>query len=73
LAPFPSGLSGGLGLRPPDPPRRAEGLDAYFAMARGRDDVTAMEMTKWFDTHYLDRVSMEMPQTGHHLECSVAA
>src|SRR6476619_3631110 len=34
-------------------------LDTYFAMARGRQtaevDVTAMEMTKWFDTndHYL--------------------
>jgi len=30
--------------------------DAYFAMARGRQtggvDVTAMEMTKWFDTNY---------------------
>jgi 5-methyltetrahydropteroyltriglutamate--homocysteine methyltransferase len=32
------------------------GLDTYFAMARGRQagdvDVTAMEMTKWFDTNY---------------------
>lgn len=31
-------------------------LSAYFAMARGRQadgvDVTAMEMTKWFDTNY---------------------
>ena len=31
-------------------------LDLYFAMARGRQqdgvDVTAMEMTKWFDTNY---------------------
>ena len=31
-------------------------LDTYFAMARGRKtggvDVTAMEMTKWFDTNY---------------------
>lgn len=31
-------------------------LDMYFAMARGRQDenvdVTAMEMTKWFDTNY---------------------
>jgi 5-methyltetrahydropteroyltriglutamate--homocysteine methyltransferase len=31
-------------------------LDIYFAMARGRQgdgiDVTAMEMTKWFDTNY---------------------
>jgi 5-methyltetrahydropteroyltriglutamate--homocysteine methyltransferase len=28
------------------------GLDTYFAMARGNQDVTAMEMTKWFDTNY---------------------
>ena len=27
-------------------------LDTYFAMARGRQDATAMEMTKWFDTNY---------------------
>ncbi|MBD3166650.1 5-methyltetrahydropteroyltriglutamate--homocysteine S-methyltransferase, partial [bacterium] len=31
-------------------------IDTYFAMARGRQDettdVTAMEMTKWFDTNY---------------------
>ena len=31
-------------------------LDTYFAMARGRQtddvDVTAMEMTKWFNTNY---------------------
>jgi 5-methyltetrahydropteroyltriglutamate--homocysteine methyltransferase len=30
-------------------------LDTYFAMARGsqgKGDVTAMEMTKWFDTNY---------------------
>src|SRR5437764_2202882 len=31
-------------------------LDTYFAMARGRQssgvDVTAMEMTKWFDSNY---------------------
>ena len=33
-----------------------KGLDQYFAMARGLQnenvDVTAMEMTKWFDTNY---------------------
>ncbi|MCB1559379.1 MAG: 5-methyltetrahydropteroyltriglutamate--homocysteine S-methyltransferase [Alphaproteobacteria bacterium] len=27
-------------------------LPTYFAMARGNDTVTAMEMTKWFDTNY---------------------
>ena len=31
------------------------GLDTYFAMARGKssaDNVSAMDMTKWFDTNY---------------------
>jgi 5-methyltetrahydropteroyltriglutamate--homocysteine methyltransferase len=27
-------------------------LDTYFAMARGRADAPALEMTKWFDTNY---------------------
>jgi len=27
-------------------------LELYFAMARGRQDAHAMEMTKWFDTNY---------------------
>jgi 5-methyltetrahydropteroyltriglutamate--homocysteine methyltransferase len=26
--------------------------ELYFAMARGRQDASAMEMTKWFDTNY---------------------
>jgi 5-methyltetrahydropteroyltriglutamate--homocysteine methyltransferase len=48
---------------------RDGGLDAYFAMARGRDDVTAMEMTKWFDTnyHYL------VPELGPDVELRLAA
>ncbi len=29
-----------------------EGLDAYFAMARGREGVRPLEMTKWLDTNY---------------------
>jgi 5-methyltetrahydropteroyltriglutamate--homocysteine methyltransferase len=33
-------------------PGKTVGLDTYFAMARGTDDVGAMEMTKWFDTNY---------------------
>jgi 5-methyltetrahydropteroyltriglutamate--homocysteine methyltransferase len=36
-------------------PQRYRGLselDAYFAMARGRDSVGALELTKWFDTNY---------------------
>ena len=41
----------------PDRFAKFSGLDLYFAMARGADEVTAMEMTKWFDTnyHYLNR------------------
>ncbi|MEU0126404.1 5-methyltetrahydropteroyltriglutamate--homocysteine S-methyltransferase [Streptomyces sp. NPDC006289] len=31
---------------------RADGLDGYFAMARGTQDVAPLEMTKWFDTNY---------------------
>ncbi|MCF8496004.1 MAG: 5-methyltetrahydropteroyltriglutamate--homocysteine S-methyltransferase [Alphaproteobacteria bacterium] len=27
-------------------------LDTYFAMARGNENATAMEMTKWYDTNY---------------------
>src|SRR4029453_7454179 len=44
-------------------------LDTYFAMARGRDDATAMEMTKWFDTnyHYL------VPERGPGVEFRRAA
>ena len=36
------------------PPRFAgrEGLDLYFALARGDDKVGPAEMTKWFDTNY---------------------
>jgi 5-methyltetrahydropteroyltriglutamate--homocysteine methyltransferase len=29
-----------------------EGLDRYFAMARGKPGIPALEMTKWFDTNY---------------------
>ncbi|HTN62806.1 MAG TPA: 5-methyltetrahydropteroyltriglutamate--homocysteine S-methyltransferase [Devosia sp.] len=32
--------------------RAGDPLDLYFACARGTDAVTAMEMTKWFDTNY---------------------
>lgn len=28
------------------------GLERYFAMARGQDGISALEMTKWFDTNY---------------------
>jgi 5-methyltetrahydropteroyltriglutamate--homocysteine methyltransferase len=29
-----------------------QGLDAYFAMARGADGIAPLELTKWFDTNY---------------------
>jgi 5-methyltetrahydropteroyltriglutamate--homocysteine methyltransferase len=40
-----------LGLIP-DRFRHLSGLDQYFVMARGKDGVPALEMTKWFDTNY---------------------
>lgn len=32
--------------------RHLSGLDQYFAMARGKDGIPTLEMTKWFDTNY---------------------
>jgi 5-methyltetrahydropteroyltriglutamate--homocysteine methyltransferase len=32
--------------------RHLTGLERYFAMARGKDGIPALEMTKWFDTNY---------------------
>jgi 5-methyltetrahydropteroyltriglutamate--homocysteine methyltransferase len=40
-----------------------EGLDAYFAMARGASGVPPLEMTKWFDTNYHFLVPEIGPQT----------
>jgi 5-methyltetrahydropteroyltriglutamate--homocysteine methyltransferase len=40
-----------LGLIP-DRFRHLSGTDQYFAMARGKDGIPALEMTKWFDTNY---------------------
>ena len=49
-------------------------LDTYFAMARGRQtddqDVTAMEMTKWFDTNYHYIVPELRPETRFSLSSS---
>jgi 5-methyltetrahydropteroyltriglutamate--homocysteine methyltransferase len=46
-------------------------LDTYFAMGRGRQeggvDVTAMEMTKWFDTNYHYIVPELGPETSFSL------
>jgi 5-methyltetrahydropteroyltriglutamate--homocysteine methyltransferase len=63
------GIDRGPRLEAPELPRQAVDLDTYFAMARGRDDATAMEMTKWFDTnyHYL------VPELGPEVEFRLAA
>ena len=52
------------------PPGSAVGLDTYFAMARGRADATAMEMTKWFDTNYHYLVPELGPATRFRLAAS---
>jgi hypothetical protein len=41
-----------LGIIPERFSGKRDNLDTYFAMARGSDDATACEMTKWFDTNY---------------------
>ncbi len=43
-------------------------LDLYFALARGTDDLSALEMTKWFDTnyHYL------VPEVGPYTEFAIS-
>src|SRR2546421_6888967 len=50
------------------------GRDTYFGMARGRQaegvDVTAMEMTKWFDTNYHYIVPELGPDTSFALSSS---
>ncbi len=48
----------------PDRFQNLSGLDRYFAMARGKDGIPALEMTKWFDTnyHYL------VPEMGETLQ-----
>src|SRR3954453_9559910 len=49
-------------------------LDTYFGMARGRQtsevDVTAMEMTKWFDTNYHYLLPELAPDTRFSLSSS---
>ena len=47
-------------------------LDLYFAMARGRKDVPAMEMTKWFDTNYHYIVPELTAETEFRLSSSKA-
>ncbi|MBB1576416.1 MAG: 5-methyltetrahydropteroyltriglutamate--homocysteine S-methyltransferase [Propionibacterium sp.] len=43
--------------------RGREGLDLYFALARGDAGVAPQEMTKWFDTNYHYLVPEIEPQT----------
>ncbi|HET9901601.1 MAG TPA: 5-methyltetrahydropteroyltriglutamate--homocysteine S-methyltransferase [Actinomycetes bacterium] len=58
-----------LGAIPPRheaavPPGTADrDLELYFAMARGTDRVTPLEMTKWFDTNYHFLVPELAPDT----------
>ncbi|MEU0478302.1 5-methyltetrahydropteroyltriglutamate--homocysteine S-methyltransferase [Streptosporangium sp. NPDC006013] len=47
--------------------RHLTGLDRYFAMARGVQDVPALEMTKWFDTNYHYIVPEVGPDTRFRL------
>ncbi|MBN3941844.1 hypothetical protein [Nostoc sp. NMS9] len=32
--------------------QQLSGLERYFTMARGKEGIPALEMTKWFDTNY---------------------
>jgi 5-methyltetrahydropteroyltriglutamate--homocysteine methyltransferase len=41
----------------------ADELDRYFAAARGNDDISPLEMTKWFDTNYHYLVPEISPDT----------
>ena len=68
------GRSGARAL--PATPGGPVDTDTYFAMARGRQeegiDVTAMEMTKWFDTNYHYIVPELGPDTTFSLSSSQA-
>jgi 5-methyltetrahydropteroyltriglutamate--homocysteine methyltransferase len=61
-----------VGAVPPryDWPGGEVDLDTYFAMARGRQDAPAMEMTKWFDTNYHYIVPELGPDTRFALSSS---
>jgi 5-methyltetrahydropteroyltriglutamate--homocysteine methyltransferase len=48
-------------------PERFDGLEAYFAMARGSAEVRPLEMTKWFDTNYHYLVPELRPGQGFRL------
>ncbi|TDD72771.1 5-methyltetrahydropteroyltriglutamate--homocysteine S-methyltransferase [Actinomadura darangshiensis] len=57
----------------PDRYRHLTGLDRYFAMARGVQDVPPLEMTKWFDTNYHYIVPEVGPGTRFRLAEGAAA
>jgi 5-methyltetrahydropteroyltriglutamate--homocysteine methyltransferase len=56
------------------PPRHSalglDELDTYFSMARGNDDATPLEMTKWFDTNYHYLVPELGPDTTFRLNAT---
>jgi 5-methyltetrahydropteroyltriglutamate--homocysteine methyltransferase len=45
-----------------------DGLDGYFAMARGTQELAPLEMTKWFDTNYHYLVPELGPDTAFRAE-----
>ncbi|OQB01561.1 MAG: 5-methyltetrahydropteroyltriglutamate--homocysteine methyltransferase [Chloroflexi bacterium ADurb.Bin222] len=48
-----------------------QGLDRYFAMARGAEGIPALEMTKWFDTNYhylVPEITADVSPTAHFAE-----
>ncbi|MEQ4205184.1 5-methyltetrahydropteroyltriglutamate--homocysteine S-methyltransferase [Actinopolymorpha sp. B9G3] len=49
-----------------------EGLERYFAMARGTAGVPPLEMTKWFDTNYHYLVPELGPETAFRLDRDAA-
>ncbi|TYB49548.1 5-methyltetrahydropteroyltriglutamate--homocysteine S-methyltransferase [Actinomadura chibensis] len=57
----------------PERYRKLSGLDRYFAMARGVQDVPPLEMTKWFDTNYHYIVPEVGPGTRFRLADGAAA
>ncbi len=45
-----------------------QGLDRYFAMARGAEGIPALELTKWFDTNYhylVPEIETELTPSAH--------
>ncbi|TWP38147.1 5-methyltetrahydropteroyltriglutamate--homocysteine S-methyltransferase [Leekyejoonella antrihumi] len=57
-----------LGALPARVAHLEDGLDRYFAAARGDADTTPLEMTKWFDTNYHYIVPEIGPDTNFRLD-----